>query len=265
VLVDANGMINTNNFYDCMQIWNGPNMPGTPCATTIGGAGVWSDNCVCIPNNPVPCEAGFWVIQAYGIDSIGNPNGAGDPIPFELWVWNLSSGGIAPYDHVWDFGDGTTSTDPFPTHTYGSSGPYDLCLTMTDAAGCTDTYCETIDVDEDGFLGFAGDGGARSALTINVIQELPTGINEQQGLDASGLWPNPVADVINLSLNSSRSGNLNLSIVDMNGRVVRSESHGILVGSNLVTMSLNGLEAGAYLLRIDNGQQAKVQRFMKIR
>lgn len=266
VVVDENGWISTGPVaWDCLQIPNGPNMPGTSCATALGGPGTWNDNCECIPDNPVPCEAGFWVIQAYGIDSIGNPNGVGEPIPFELWVWNLSSGGTGNYQFVWDFGDGTTSTDPFPTHTYANSGPYELCLTMTDAAGCTDTYCETIEVDEDGFLGFAGDGGARSTLTINVIQELPTGLQEQENLETTGLWPNPVENEINLTLNSSRSGNLNLSVVDMNGRILRTMNQGIQTGRNQMTLGLDGLDAGAYLLRIDNGHQAKVQRFVKIR
>ena len=35
----------------------------------------------------------------------------------------------------WDFGDGTTSADQNPSHTYGSAGMYDVVLTVTDSAG----------------------------------------------------------------------------------------------------------------------------------
>lgn len=38
-----------------------------------------------------PCQAAFWVMQAYEVDSL-NPN-VGQPIPNELWVWNLSTPG----------------------------------------------------------------------------------------------------------------------------------------------------------------------------
>lgn len=46
--------------------------------------------------------------------------------------------------HHWDFGDGATSSDPFPTHTYTTPGNYTVCYTVTGFNGtecCTDTYC----------------------------------------------------------------------------------------------------------------------------
>ncbi len=49
------------------------------------------------------------------------------------------SGGTA----FWDFGDGNTSTDPFPMHTYGSTGTYTVCLEYTDACG-VDITCKTL-------------------------------------------------------------------------------------------------------------------------
>lgn len=39
----------------------------------------------------------------------------------------------------WDFGDGTTSTDFEPTHTYASSGAFIVTLAVLNAAGCPDT------------------------------------------------------------------------------------------------------------------------------
>jgi gliding motility-associated-like protein len=39
----------------------------------------------------------------------------------------------------WNFGDGYTSTDCNPNHTYSNSGSYNVTLTVTNAAGCTKT------------------------------------------------------------------------------------------------------------------------------
>jgi PKD repeat protein len=40
--------------------------------------------------------------------------------------------------HRWDFGDGTTSTEANPTHTYASSGKFDVALSVTDDRGRSD-------------------------------------------------------------------------------------------------------------------------------
>ncbi|MEZ5055977.1 MAG: PKD domain-containing protein [Saprospiraceae bacterium] len=45
--------------------------------------------------------------------------------------------------YVWDFGDGNTSTDPNPSHTYGMDGVYTVTLTATNDCGTT-TYTQNI-------------------------------------------------------------------------------------------------------------------------
>lgn len=51
--------------------------------------------------------------------------------PFEVEFLNTSTSGIT---YLWDFGDGTTSTDVSPTHFYNSFGTYDVKLI---AYGCS--------------------------------------------------------------------------------------------------------------------------------
>jgi gliding motility-associated-like protein len=41
--------------------------------------------------------------------------------------------------YLWDFGDGATSTDSTPSHTYTTPGNYNIKLTITTPAGCIDT------------------------------------------------------------------------------------------------------------------------------
>lgn len=45
--------------------------------------------------------------------------------------------------YLWDFGDGLTSTDTDPLHTYAADGEYTVSLTVT-AAGCSSTYSEKV-------------------------------------------------------------------------------------------------------------------------
>ncbi|WP_144680551.1 PKD domain-containing protein, partial [Flavobacterium cauense] len=47
---------------------------------------------------------------------------------------NQTSGGITPYSYLWNFGDGTTSTQQNPVHNYAyPGGPYTATLTVTDS------------------------------------------------------------------------------------------------------------------------------------
>ena len=53
-------------------------------------------------------------------------------------------GGSAPYTYAWDFGDGNTATSASPTHTYAMDSIYHVCVTVTDANGCTTTDCQLV-------------------------------------------------------------------------------------------------------------------------
>jgi hypothetical protein len=49
------------------------------------------------------------------------------------------------YTLLWEFGDGTTSTDTNPTHDYKTVGDRFVCLTITSpGGGCTDKYCDWV-------------------------------------------------------------------------------------------------------------------------
>ncbi|HKR04289.1 MAG TPA: PKD domain-containing protein, partial [Bacteroidia bacterium] len=50
------------------------------------------------------------------------------------------NGGSAANSYLWDFGDGTTSTQMNPVHTYTSNGTYVTMLSTINSAGCTSVY-----------------------------------------------------------------------------------------------------------------------------
>lgn len=50
-----------------------------------------------------------------------------------------------PTSWIWDFGDGNTSTQQNPTHTYASAGTYTVCLTVSNSVG-SNTSCMTVPV-----------------------------------------------------------------------------------------------------------------------
>lgn len=55
-------------------------------------------------------------------------------------------GGALPYTFLWEFGDGNSSSEEHPTHTYARPGEYIATLTLIDGVGnsSTDTTTATI-------------------------------------------------------------------------------------------------------------------------
>ena len=62
-----------------------------------------------------------------------NTSGCG---PLTVNFTESSTDAVAWY---WDFGDGSTTTEQNPTHTFINQGTYDISLTITDLNGCSDT------------------------------------------------------------------------------------------------------------------------------
>jgi PKD repeat protein len=57
---------------------------------------------------------------------------------------------IDPYSpmlfYLWDFGDGNSSSNYAPTHTYSSNGLYNATLTVWDSMGCSDTQTQQVSI-----------------------------------------------------------------------------------------------------------------------
>jgi len=73
----------------------------------------------------------------------------GDPDWNEVTFTNYSQNAVT---YSWDFGDGTTSTDENPVHTYATAGDYTIVLVASNEAGTTSTFDEDITLDDPNVL-----------------------------------------------------------------------------------------------------------------
>ena len=64
--------------------------------------------------------------------------------PLDVAFSDCSEDGVS---WMWDFGDGSTSGDRNPNHTYAVDGTYQVCLTVTNDCGATDMLCLGIVID----------------------------------------------------------------------------------------------------------------------
>ncbi len=59
-------------------------------------------------------------------------------VPLTVQFTNLSTGAVDSY--LWNFGDGTSSTEPNPVHTYSRAGFYQVTLKASNSAGSSSTF-----------------------------------------------------------------------------------------------------------------------------
>jgi PKD repeat protein len=175
--------------------------------------------------NPGPCQANFVTLQG---------------APYNVLVVNLSTGNNLNY--FWDFGDGATSTQQYPSHFYSTTGSYVLCLTVNDGLlGCTSTFCDTLTVDSMGNVLRTTSTG----FTVNVVSPSTlTGVSETPSdLSAVSVYPNPVTDrIIIAGVKESAT----YRILDLRGAMV---SMGAIFAPETV-LNAATLMPGSYMIEV---------------
>ncbi len=64
---------------------------------------------------------------------------------YDTYFTDMSTSAASSLSYAWDFGDGNSSTQQNPMHSYSTSGQYNVCLTISDAANnCNNKYCASI-------------------------------------------------------------------------------------------------------------------------
>jgi len=156
-------------------------------------------------------------------------------------AYNLATG-VAPLTYLWSWGDSTFSTTAYPSHTYAGPGMYQICLTITDATGCTSTTCYNWSL-------LRLQGGA--PVTINVIQGT-TGLNETDISGTLNVYPNPASDLLNIELMNPTGEPAIIELYSLDGRLVKDLGTHFEPSAKL-NINLDGTQAGIYILKVAAG------------
>ena len=133
--------------------------------------------------------------------------------------------------HIWDFGDGAgTSTIQTPTYTFGSAGPFTVCLDVTYANTCTNQYCETISF---------------------------VGIDEQYE-NLFGLYPNPTNTDININLKEIKNDTY-FELYQGDGKLLEKEN----LTSLTTTINMSNYPNNIYFIKVYSGDFYSVKRIIK--
>ena len=248
----GDGTVQTTIYGDTYYTYNA-NGAYEVCLTYDDGMGCTDTYCdsVVIGNTPPPptCNSDFYWWQDY--DSTNNT------FSNVVYLVNMASGGVAPSTYAWDFGDGNTSNQQYPVHTYSQVGNYTICLSIADANGCTDTFCDTISVVV-----------KSSGFTLNVISEsevASVGIENEEVISLTSLYPNPVNASATLEFNATQNTNVDVTIIDISGKQVNNFSVNVNTGNNKIAVGTSSLANGYYMLNVSStdGSFTKTIRFAK--
>lgn len=172
----------------------------------------------------------FWSITdatCQGTDSITVWVGR---FPFAAFSYNLGGMTAAFTDlsqyatsWYWTFGDGGSSAQQNPTHTYTTPGVYQVCLVATDTCG-SDTSCQAFQVG-----------------TVGITS------GTQQGIR---LWPNPSSGDVILQVTSPTIGAARFVLRDMQGRELWSQNHLLDGQMQELQLHLPTVAVGIYWLEV---------------
>ena len=123
---------------------------------------------------------------------------------------NMASG-AAPLTYYWSWGDGTHDTAAYPSHTYAATGFYNICLTITDNAGCTNTYCSSYYLLRP----------QSQMVYVNVISNTTVGINQLIADNSISIYPNPFTSQTTISFSTEQT-NTSIKITDVIGKEIKT-------------------------------------------
>lgn len=163
--------------------------------------------------------------------SVKLPNQTGD-----VQFTDLSANAVA---WKWNFGDGGTSTDQHPVHTYSLVNTYVVSLEAKGADGCADTFIDTV-----------------------VVEGWNTAIEDLENYNSRILvYPNPSEGLFYAKFSFDTPAEVDIYITDIVGRVVLNSGQKV-VGTEVVQLDISGVSSGIYLLKIKHHGVLFTQRIM---
>lgn len=172
-----------------------------------------------------------------------NPNGTSCHASFVLYQDSTNASHYYAYNqsvgtnlsYLWDFGDGTTSNQPYPSHTYSNAGNYVICLTVSNS-NCSSSYCDSNNV----FRVSA----SNLMQSITVVPSNATSVNNVKEDIKLELFPNPASSVIIITSDSELN---EIKVFDISGKQVFLDKN---VNQPEYNLSVNNLDSGCYIIEI---------------
>ncbi len=173
-------------------------------------------------------------------------------------------------EYFWNFGDGSTSTEPYPSHVYESeTDEYYVCLTVSNSS-CSHTSCVWIsgNMDDPAGSGISTgssverQGTAKSdgfEFVVLPASEGPLNIDDSKIEVGMNIYPNPSDGLIKVELDNTTNLEGVISIADLGGRIIFQKNVG---QTKTEILDLDALPKGVYILQYNGHDSVGVQKIV---
>ena len=177
----------------------------------------------------------------------------------------IDSNSTSGYGVLWNWGDGSSDSGLFVSHTYSANAVYNVCVNLlsTDFFGniislCS--YCHGIGFDSTGNVVYRAEA---QNFYIQVIQAGTLGIKNPKPENSLMVYPNPVANNLSLKIMSVASADCEIKLVNVLGETVSSYQSKVNAGENQFNFNTSHLQSGSYFITVKYGNNFLTEKFVK--
>ena len=258
---DDNGCIGTRNFF--VQIQNGPNVTVTATDTVVCegdsvrltanavGAGLtyaWSTGATTqttwAPANGAKSTYQVSVKNGIGCETIRTKDVYGVLAPKAAFSYKVIKDrtvefkfeGTNAADVYWNFSDGNESFQQTTTYTFSSDNTFKVMLVANNPPCGSDTIYFDVTVAQ-------SNSAVKRLGLLNIL-----------------VAPNPTTDYLNITFNGFESS-LHFQVYDLKGRVLVQKEYLNVNGNKGVTLALNEIPDGIYILKSTSSKGIDISKF----
>ncbi|MEA3444130.1 MAG: T9SS type A sorting domain-containing protein, partial [Bacteroidota bacterium] len=140
--------------------------------------------------------------------------------------------------YLWDFGDGTTSTEENPVHQYQSIGTFTVSLIAANVCG-TDSF--EVDID----------------ILVTVAENIEL-------INRFIVYPNPASSSFFVDIDIVSTRQVQINIFDVAGNMVRQNRLSSVSGELKKKIEVSGIKTGIYFVRIESDLFSATQKVIII-
>lgn len=176
---------------------------------------------------------------------------------------NTSSGTNSQTTYLWDFGDGQTSTEENPTHTYTNTGTYLVCLFIQDTTnGCSSHVCQTIHY----YHTVIHHHHHMLAPQISHRSNSPTEMEILNDLNYLKCYPNPFSSNASIQYELTEPAEVKLEIYDLIGNcLIQMPKEKESIGIHHRTINANNFTSSLYLIKMTVGEELFLKKVSVIK